>query len=139
MTNNNRKVAALVAGTLLLPVFAYGANEFQSHEGDIEVHDFAFRDGEHLPLLRLHHTTLGTPRRDAQGKVTNAVVLLHATAQTEKASWHPPSPTTCSSPGSPWMLNASILCCRTVSVSVAPQSHPTSCGGAFHTTAMMTK
>ena len=61
MTNNNWKVAALVAGTLLLPIFAYGADEFQSQEGDIEVRDFAFQDGQHLPVLKLHHTTLGTP------------------------------------------------------------------------------
>lgn len=56
----------------------------QQTEGDIEVRDFAFRDGERLPLLRLHYTALGTPRRDASGKITNAVLLLHATTGTGK-------------------------------------------------------
>jgi homoserine O-acetyltransferase len=32
-----------------------------------------------LPDLRLHYVTLGTPKRDAGGHVTNAVLLLHGT------------------------------------------------------------
>lgn len=53
-------------------------------EGDVDVHDFAFQNGERLPLLRLHYTALGTARRDAAGKITNAVLLLHATTGTGK-------------------------------------------------------
>lgn len=41
--------------------------------------DFAFATGEVLPELRLHVTTLGAPRRSANGQVTNAVLLLHGT------------------------------------------------------------
>src|SRR6266478_2825455 len=48
-------------------------------EGDFVVKDFRFRDGETLPELRLHYATLGKPARDAAGRVTNAVVLLHGT------------------------------------------------------------
>jgi len=48
-------------------------------EGDFNVHDFRFKDGETLKDLRLHYTTLGTPRRDASGRVTNAVLILHGT------------------------------------------------------------
>ena len=47
--------------------------------GDFTVRDFHFRDGESLPALRLHYTTLGQPRRDALGRVTNAVMVLHGT------------------------------------------------------------
>jgi homoserine O-acetyltransferase len=43
------------------------------------VRDFAFRSGERLPELKLHYLTMGKPRRDAAGHVTNAVLLLHAT------------------------------------------------------------
>ncbi len=50
-----------------------------STEGDFTVKNFKFRSGESLPELRLHHTTLGTPARDAQGRVTNAVLILHGT------------------------------------------------------------
>jgi homoserine O-acetyltransferase len=50
-----------------------------SQEGDFVVRDFHFRSGETLGELRLHYTTLGTPHRDAQGRVTNAVLILHGT------------------------------------------------------------
>jgi homoserine O-acetyltransferase/O-succinyltransferase len=48
-------------------------------EGDYIIHDFHFESGETLPELRLHYITLGKPRRDAQGKVDNAVLILHGT------------------------------------------------------------
>jgi homoserine O-acetyltransferase len=48
-------------------------------EGDYVIHDFHFASGETLPELRLHYTILGKPRRDAQGKVNNAVLILHGT------------------------------------------------------------
>jgi len=49
------------------------------HQGNFIVHNFRFRDGETLPELRLHYTSLGQPRRNAQGQVTNAVLILHGT------------------------------------------------------------
>ncbi len=48
-------------------------------QGDYIARDFAFRSGETLAELRLHYTTLGEPKRDAQGRVTNAVMILHGT------------------------------------------------------------
>lgn len=51
-------------------------------EGDYVVHDFAFKSGEKLPEVRLHYRTLGQPRRDAQGHVTNAVLMMHGTTGT---------------------------------------------------------
>jgi homoserine O-acetyltransferase len=48
-------------------------------EGDYVVQDFHFASGEMLPELRLHYTVLGKPRRDAHGKVNNAVLVLHGT------------------------------------------------------------
>src|SRR6185295_7850209 len=48
-------------------------------EADWIVRDFTFRSGERLPELKLHYLTIGTPRRDASGRVNNAVLLLHAT------------------------------------------------------------
>jgi homoserine O-acetyltransferase/O-succinyltransferase len=48
-------------------------------EGDFVVHNFHFRSGESLPELRLHYTTLGKLARDAQGRATNAVLILHGT------------------------------------------------------------
>src|SRR5713101_3663623 len=48
-------------------------------EGNFVVKDFQFRSGERLPELRIHYMTMGTPVRDAQGRVTNAVLVLHGT------------------------------------------------------------
>ncbi len=48
-------------------------------EGDYVARDFVFRSGEKMAELKLHYTTLGTPQRDAQGRVTNAVMILHGT------------------------------------------------------------
>src|SRR6266849_4551294 len=48
-------------------------------EGEFVAKDFRFRDGETLAELRLHYATLGEPMRDAAGRVTNAVMLLHGT------------------------------------------------------------
>jgi homoserine O-acetyltransferase len=48
-------------------------------EGDFVVKNFKFRSGETLPELRLHYTTFGKPVRNAEGRVTNAVLILHGT------------------------------------------------------------
>ena len=36
---------------------------FAPHEGDFIAHDFKFSDGQTLPEVRLHYSTLGTPKR----------------------------------------------------------------------------
>ena len=61
----------------------------QAKEGDFGVRDVRFRSGERLPELRLHYTTLGQPRRDAQGRVTNAVMVLHGTGGTGRQFFAP--------------------------------------------------
>ena len=48
-------------------------------EGDYVARDFKFKSGEQLPELRLHYRTLGKLARDAQGRPTNAVLILHGT------------------------------------------------------------
>src|SRR5438445_5686317 len=48
-------------------------------EGDYTIPDFRFTSGETLPELRLHYRTLGKPEKDAQGKTTNAVLIMHGT------------------------------------------------------------
>ena len=46
---------------------------------DHVIRDFRFASGETLPELRIHYRTLGTPRRGEDGKVNNAVLILHGT------------------------------------------------------------
>ena len=48
-------------------------------QGDFVLKDFRFTSGETLPELRIHYRTLGTARRDAQGVVSNAVLIMHGT------------------------------------------------------------
>lgn len=54
-------------------------------EGDYAIRDFRFESGETLPEMRLHCTTLGTPKRDASGTVRNAVLVLHGTGGSGRA------------------------------------------------------
>jgi homoserine O-acetyltransferase len=53
--------------------------------GDFRVKDFAFTSGEKLPELRIHYMTLGSARRDAIGRVTNAVLIMHGTTGSGQA------------------------------------------------------
>ena len=48
-------------------------------EADYIARSFRFGTGEELAELRLHYTTIGTPARDASGKVSNAVLIMHGT------------------------------------------------------------
>ena len=63
----------------LIPAHAADGVAASAKEGDFMARDFAFRSGETMAELRLHYATLGSPQRDAQGRVTNAVMILHGT------------------------------------------------------------
>ncbi|MET0454126.1 MAG: alpha/beta fold hydrolase [Mycobacterium sp.] len=51
----------------------------QATEAHVTLTDFRFGCGETLSAVTQHYRTLGTPRRGADGTVTNAVLLLHGT------------------------------------------------------------
>lgn len=83
--------AALACSAMLVPALAqpgpaavpvqpdYAAMITQ---GDVILKDFRFGTGETLPELRMHYATLGTPRRGPDGRVNNAVMVLHGTGGT---------------------------------------------------------
>lgn len=71
--------AACTACWLPLLAPAQSATPPAVTEGDFTVRDFRFRSGETLPEVTQHYRTLGTPVKDAAGRVTNAVLLLHGT------------------------------------------------------------
>ncbi len=48
-------------------------------EGDFTIADFTFENGGTLEELNLHYITLGTQGFDSNGKINNAVLLLHNT------------------------------------------------------------
>src|SRR5438046_3403767 len=75
-------LAAAAHLLLSLPTRGQTATWPATTECDFVVKNFKFRSGETLPELRLHYTTLGKPARDAQGRVTNAVLILHGTGGT---------------------------------------------------------
>jgi len=65
--------------SILVARFASGADYPAPTESDFTIHDFKFASGETLPELRLHYRALGKPEKDAQGKTTNAVLIMHGT------------------------------------------------------------
>ena len=74
--------ACLLVATMGIAAVAGLAQEkpkWEVQEGDYVAKDFKFRSGESLAELKLHYHTLGTPKKDAQGRVTNAVLILHGT------------------------------------------------------------
>jgi homoserine O-acetyltransferase len=86
---NRRSTLGLMLTILLATAAAAATSQLGIHAADsqpkpndafVDVHDFVFDDGETLASLKLHYLTLGTPRRDASGAITNGVLLLHGTA-----------------------------------------------------------
>lgn len=69
----------LVFGVWCLVFPAFAADYPTPTEGDHIIRDFRFQTGETLSEVRMHYRTLGTPRRDSQGIVRNAVLVLHGT------------------------------------------------------------
>jgi homoserine O-acetyltransferase len=67
-------LAALAAQAAAPP-----AKAWPTHDADVVLKDFRFRDGERLPELKIHYTTLGQPHRNAAGEIDNAVMVLHGT------------------------------------------------------------
>jgi homoserine O-acetyltransferase/O-succinyltransferase len=73
--------AMLVAGLALIASAAGAQTTWPNQrDADYTIRDFRFADGEILPELRLHYITLGTPKRNTEGAITNGVVLLHGTS-----------------------------------------------------------
>jgi homoserine O-acetyltransferase len=70
---------ALAAALLTLAIQVHAADYPPPTEGDFVLRDFRLASGETLPELRIHYRTLGTPRKDAQGVVRNAVIIGHGT------------------------------------------------------------
>ena len=69
---------ALIAA-LAAEAAAPAAKTWPIHEGDVLLKDFRFADGESLPVLKIHYSSLGQPHRDAAGEIDNAVMVLHGT------------------------------------------------------------
>ena len=64
---------------LFLAAAAQAAPYPEPVHGDFILRNFQFASVETLPELNLHYFTLGTPVRNADGRITNSVLLLHGT------------------------------------------------------------
>ena len=74
------KLRSIVLPLLFLSCLSlWAANYPEPKAEDFIVRGFQFKSGESLPEIKLHYYTLGTPQKDASGKVTNAVLILHGT------------------------------------------------------------
>jgi homoserine O-acetyltransferase len=51
-------------------------------EGDFVARGYVFTSGDQIPEVKIHYRTVGTPRKDADGVVRNAVLILHGTGGT---------------------------------------------------------
>jgi homoserine O-acetyltransferase len=80
-----------------------------TQEADLTLRDFRFASGETLPELRLHYTTLGTPRRNARGEVENAVTVLHGTGGTGKQFLSPQFANELYGPGQPLDITRTFI------------------------------
>src|SRR5213075_3579824 len=65
--------------SVLTASIASAADYPKPTEDDFTIRDFKFQSGETLPELRIHYRTLGKPQKDAEGKTTNAVLIMHGT------------------------------------------------------------
>ena len=78
-----------------------GKPNWPTREQDLVLKDFRFRDGETLPELRMHVTTLGEPHRNLAGQIDNAVMVLHGTGGTGKQFLRPQFADELYGPGQP--------------------------------------
>ena len=76
------RLRPLVCGLVALMLSSTSVAQPAPAEGDFSVAGFALSSGQSLPELRMHYRTLGQPRRGADGRVENAVLLLHGTGGT---------------------------------------------------------
>ena len=68
-----------IAAPALFGVILLRAQYPGFQEGDYTISSFRFQSGETLENVRLHYVTLGTPKRNDRGVVTNAVLIVHGT------------------------------------------------------------
>ena len=102
------KLLRLLAPVVLLSSFAVAQtpasaakHQWPAKDGVFIIKDFRFGDGHSLPELKLHYLTVGTPHRDAQGRIDNAVLLLHGTGGNAQSLMNPIFADVLFAPGAP--------------------------------------
>jgi homoserine O-acetyltransferase len=80
-----RSVVLLLAAASLAS--AQANQPAMGKEADYVARNFRFTTGETLPEVKIHYTTIGTPRKDARGIVRNAVLIGHGTGGTGRGTF----------------------------------------------------
>ncbi len=70
-------------------------------EGTLTLPSYRLQSGETITNLRLHYLLIGQPRRNAQGQIENAAILLHGTTGSAKAFTTPEMAAALYGPGQP--------------------------------------
>jgi homoserine O-acetyltransferase len=76
------RLLPLICGLAALVLTSAAVAQPAPVEGDFSAAGFTLASGQSLPELRMHYRTLGQPRRGPDGRVENAVLLLHGTGGT---------------------------------------------------------
>lgn len=88
----SRLATRLSAAAFIFTMFGgvvANAQQPVAQEGDFILRDFKFKSGEVMQSLNIHYTSIGKPVRDANGRVSNAVLLLHGTGGSGKSLMRP--------------------------------------------------
>ena len=76
----NSTIPSIAFFSLIATARIFSAADYPAPaEGEYAIHDFKFASGETLPEIKIHYRTLGTIDKDASGKTTNAVLIMHGT------------------------------------------------------------
>ncbi len=102
--------ASVVAQTMSsTPTSTQPKAPYTGKPGNYDISNFKFGTGERLPSLHLHYLTLGTPHRNAEGRVDNAVLLLHGTGGNAHTLLVPVFSTVLFGPGQPLDISKYFL------------------------------
>src|SRR5262252_8779570 len=72
--------ALLLPLILLLATASFSAANYpRPKEADYVITNFRFGTGETLPALKIHYRTLGALNKDANGRASNAMLIMHGT------------------------------------------------------------
>ncbi|MFC7537267.1 alpha/beta fold hydrolase [Sphingomonas sp. GCM10030256] len=97
--------APIAKAPIAMPAPAATQTRWPAREADFLIRDFRFGTGERLSNLRTHYTTLGSPHRNAEGEIDNAVMVLHGTGGTGKQFLQPQFADELYGPGQPLDIN----------------------------------
>lgn len=79
-----RKISLFVLFVLFQVQVFIAQNYPTPKEGDYTIENFKFESGEVLPGLKLHYYTIGNPTEGKDGKVNNAILIMHGTTGSGK-------------------------------------------------------